>query len=210
MSEKIIKFKFCAVNLCKSYNGAKIVSDFNVNVLSGDVIGLIGDNGTGKSTILRMMALVDFPDSGEVIINDEKANTRIKYYRGRIGYIPQSSALIEEMSAIDNLKLFSTLDKANTKIKIKELSEAFDMNEFLNKKVKHLSGGMARRVNISAGLINNPSLIVADEPFAGLDATQREKVINHFKLLAKNGVGQIISSHYMENLKDWSKSIISL
>jgi len=204
------KFNFCAVDLCKSYNGVKVVSNFNINISNGEVIGLIGDNGTGKSTILRMTALVDSPDFGDISINEEKASARIKYYRSRIGYIPQSSALIEEMTAIDNLKLFSTQDKAKTNEKIKELSDAFDMHDFLNKKVKHLSGGMARRVNISAGLINNPQLIVADEPFAGLDATQREKVIKYLMHLADSGVGQIISSHYVENLKDWSKSIITV
>lgn len=210
MNKNNIKFNFKAVNLCKSYNRAKVVSDFNVDIANGDVIGLIGDNGTGKSTILRMAALVNAPDTGDIFINDEKANLKIKYYRSKIGYIPQSSALIEEMSAIDNLQLFSTQDRETTRKKINELSDAFDMHDFLHKKVKHLSGGMARRVNISAGIINNPQMIVADEPFAGLDASQREKVIKYFSKLAKEGVGQIISSHYVENLKDWSKSIISI
>ena len=83
-------------------------------------------------------------------------------------------------------------------------------DEFLNKKVKHLSGGMKKRVNIAAGLINNPDMIVADEPFAGLDSSQRDKVITYLKKLSHDGVGQLISSHYIENLKSWSKSIVTL
>ena len=214
MSEKSDLFRdrleLNAVNICKSYKDANVISDFSFSISSGEVIGLVGDNGTGKSTIMRIAALVDMPDSGDVIINGKKAAENIKQIRRYIGYIPQSNALIDEMTALDNLKLFSLLGKAETKKRIDELSDAFDMESYLNKKVKHLSGGMKRRVNISAGLINSPKLIVADEPFAGLDKSQREKVIAYFKRLSDEGAGMLISSHYIENLKDWSKSIISL
>lgn len=204
------KFEFSAFKLNKSYGGAKIVDDFSISVNNGEVVGLVGDNGAGKSTVMRMAALVEAADTGQISINGIKAEENIKEFRSKIGYIPQSNALIDEMTALDNMKLFSLLNKDETAAKINELAEAFDMEEFLHKKVKHLSGGMVRRVNIAVGLINNPSMIVADEPFAGLDKTQREKVINYLKELSRNGVGQLISSHYVENLKTWSKSIIAL
>lgn len=205
-----LKFDFNAAGICKSYNGVSVVDNFSVSISGGEVVGLIGDNGAGKSSIMRMVALVESLDGGEIYINDELPNSRIKYYRSKIGYIPQSNALIEEMTAIDNLRLFSLKDKMTTNLKIDELTKAFDMKMFLHKKVKHLSGGMACRVNIAAGLMNSPKMIVADEPFAGLDATQREKVIEYFKHLANEGVGQLISSHYVENLQTWSKSIITI
>jgi len=204
------KFSLEAINICKAYKGVAVVENFNINLSKGDVIGLVGDNGTGKSTIMRIIALIDRLDSGNLIINGKNAYENIKYYRSKIGYIPQSNAIIEEMTAIDNLKLFSLLNKKETILKIIELSEAFNMNDFMYKKVKHLSGGMKRRVNIAAGIINNPRIIIADEPFAGLDSTQRKRVIEYFKKLSNNGVGQLITSHYVENLRDWSKSIIAI
>lgn len=204
------KFDLKASKICKSYGGTVAVKDFSLTILGGEVFGLIGDNGTGKSTIMRIMALIDKMDSGEIYINGLDACENAKHFRTRIGYIPQANALIEEMTAVDNLKLFSLLDNKATAEKIDELSKAFDMDRFLHKKVKHLSGGMARRVNIAAGLINAPSFIVADEPFTGLDATQRAKVIGYLENLAKDGVGQLISSHYAQNLESWSKSIITI
>lgn len=203
-------FSFYAIKISKSYNDICVIKDFSIKIENGDVVGLIGNNGTGKSTIMRIAALVDNTYSGEILINGKKANEHIKQFRKRIGYIPQSNALIDEMTVLDNLKLFSMLSKKETNSKIEELTLAFDMNEFLNKKVKHLSGGMKKRVNIAAGLINNPDMIVADEPFAGLDSSQRDKVITYLKKLSHDGVGQLISSHYIENLKSWSKSIVTL
>jgi len=209
-NSKIEKFEFNAVNLSKSYGGINAVNNFSITINNGEVIGLVGDNGVGKSTIMRMAALVELPDTGYIAINGIKTENKIKEFRSRIGYIPQSNALIDEMTALDNLKLFSLLNKSETSRKIEEMTSAFDMKSFLHKKVKHMSGGMTRRVNIAVGLINNPSMIVADEPFAGLDKTQREKVTEYLKKLSAQGIGQLISSHYMENLKSWSKSIITI
>ena len=203
-------FQFEAVNLNKAYGGLNAVSNFSIEIKNGEVIGLVGDNGAGKSTIMRMAALVEHPDSGHIQINGIKAETKIKEFRSSIGYIPQANALIDEMTALDNLKLFSLLGKEQTAYKIEELASAFNMHGFLHKKVKHMSGGMARRVNIAVGLINNPKMIVADEPFAGLDKTQREKVTEYLIKLSEQGIGQLISSHYIENLESWSKSIITI
>ncbi|MEX1376996.1 MAG: ABC transporter ATP-binding protein [Eubacteriales bacterium] len=199
-----------AENISKSFSAHKAIENICFNIAEGEVIGMVGDNGTGKSTIMRIISLVDSLDTGKYTINGENVYDNVKYYRSLIGYIPQSDALIEEMTASDNLRLFSLLDKKETEIKINELTKAFDMGEFINKKVKHLSGGMKKRVNISAGLMNRCKMIVADEPFAGLDKTQREKVIEYFKTQSKNGVAQLITSHYVDNLKGWSKSIIEL
>lgn len=202
------QFSLEAKNIKKFFDKHAVIENFSLSISAGQVMGIVGDNGSGKSTIMRIIALVERQDEGTITINLKNATNHIKHFRNQIGYIPQAIGLIEEMSAKDNLKLFSLSQDEQTKIKIEEFAEVFGMRKFLNKKVKKLSGGMKRRVNIAAGLMNSPKLIIADEPFAGLDAKQRGSVIAYFKKLNNEGVAILITSHYIENIKPWADDII--
>lgn len=203
-------YKVVISNLYKEYKKVNVINNLNLTLKPGTITGVYGPNGVGKTTLLRIIALVDSEFKGTVFINDLDITKSSKLLRNDIGYVPQENAMYEELSVKDNLKLFSLNDKQKTKEKINELSIALDMNDFIKKKINTLSGGMKKRVNLAMTLINEPKLLVADEPFAGLDTIQREKVIEYLSKLAKSGVTQIISSHIDESLLKISDNIIHM
>ncbi len=204
----MIGYKVDISNLYKEYKKIVVINNLSLIIKPGTITGVCGSNGAGKTTLLRIIALVDSEYKGSVFINDFDVEKSGKLLRNDIGYVPQEHAMYEELSVKDNLKLFSLNDKQKTDEKIAELSAALDMKEFLKKKINTLSGGMKKRVNLAMTLMNEPKLLVADEPFAGLDSIQREKVIIYLSKLAKKGVTQIISSHVDESIEKLADNII--
>jgi len=200
-------FRYEVKNITKSYEDAIILNDFKLSVSPGDFFVFLGDNGSGKTTAMRVLALVEKIDSGTIKVDGNNAYENIKDYRSQIGYIPQSIALFEDMTGYDNLMMFSNLKADKSKERISYLSNILEMNDFINKKVKKLSGGMKRRINIACGLVNNPKLVIADEPFASLDVKQRKVVTNLFNELSKRGVSFIVSTHYKENIESIDKDV---
>jgi len=194
----------------KSFKSTVVLSSFSSFFSSGSITGILGPNGSGKSTLLRIISLVDRAFEGTILFDGREAGRNIAAIRRAVGYAPQDAAMYDELSAIDNLKLFSRLGKAETAESIEELAEAFNMTGFLKKKVRVLSGGMKKRVNLAIALINRPRLLVADEPFAGLDSIQREKTIDFLRDSSKRGMTMILSSHIDESLRRLSDNIIRL
>lgn len=203
-------FRVEAKDISQRYTGVKILDNVSISLESGQVTGVMGVNGAGKSSLLRIIGLIEKPDIGQLFIDGENPNQNIKNIRHQIGYAPQDIALFNELSAYDNLLFYSINKKKQTSKKLDELVSAFDMESFIKKRVYKLSGGMKRRVNLAVALINSPKLLVADEPFVGLDADQRKKVLNYLNSLSKLGMTQIISSHYSENLSMIAHNIIHL
>lgn len=203
-------FRVEAKNISQRYTGVKILDNVSISLEPRQVTGVMGVNGAGKSSLLRIIGLIEKPDIGQLFIDGENPNQNIKNIRHQIGYAPQDIALFNELSAYDNLLFYSIKNKKQAKNKLDELVCAFDMESFIKKRVYKLSGGMKRRVNLAVALINSPKLLVADEPFVGLDADQRKKVLNYLNSLSKQGMTQIISSHYSENLSVIAHNIIHL
>lgn len=203
-------FRVEAKNISQRYTGVKILDNVSISLEPGQVTGVMGVNGAGKSSLLRIIGLIEKPGIGQLFIDGENPNQNIKNIRHQIGYAPQDIALFNELSAYDNLLFYSINKKKQTIKKLDELVSAFDMESFIKKRVYKLSGGMKRRVNLAVALINSPKLLVADEPFVGLDADQRKKVLNYLNSLSKQGMTQIISSHYSENLSVIAHNIIHL
>jgi putative ABC transport system ATP-binding protein len=177
-------------NINKTYNDKKVLDNFNLEISKNETIILRGRSGGGKSTILSLMAGFSKPQSGEVEISGEKItklndNFASNFRLENIGFVFQKFNLIKNLSVLENVTLpliplnlsFDELEDRAIKV-----LEQFDMQEYLHTKVSNLSGGEEQRVAISRALINNPKILLADEPTANLD----ERLANEFLEFVKN------------------------
>ena len=187
-------------NLSKSYGEVAALNDVSFSMERGEILGLFGRNGSGKSSLLNMIALALKPDRGSIVFDGIDAKADPAPVRRKIGYVPQDIALFEELTVRENLLCWSTLRGKSAKSRVSELSGRLDLDEILSKKVSALSGGMKRRVNFAVALLGEPRLLVLDEPFAGLDIDNTEIIETIMKDLSEHGAAQIVSGHSPEHL----------
>lgn len=180
----------------KSYGNTKAVNGISLKVNKGEVMGIIGANGAGKSTTLEIMMGLRSPDSGSVKIlgmDLKKHSTEIKK---RIGIQLQQTALYDRIKVLEALELFSSYyDK---KRDLQEIIETLGLRPYLNKYVKNLSGGWQQRTSLALALVNDPDIIFLDEPTTGLDPQARLELwacINRFR---QEGKTILLSTHYMD------------
>ena len=178
------------------YKKKTILSDVRLTAVPGEIIGLLGANGSGKSTLLSVIAGAKKAESGKLSINDIKFSEKPDEYRKYIGYVPQENPLIAELSCLDNLRIWSKLGKEEMRelISTKPLS-ILGVHEFCDKKVKDLSGGMKKRLSITATLITNPSILLMDEPFAALDMVAKHDILQYMSTFKAAGGTMIVASH---------------
>lgn len=192
-------------NLCKSYNGVQVVKDVNMHIKQGDIYGFIGENGAGKTTIMRMISGLTYPTSGSYkIFGVSEKDKNIYNVKREMGGIVELVSLTKNMTALDNLKMQAII--VNVKKSNEELIELIQKvglvyEEIKNKKVGNFSLGMKQRLGIAMTLISNPKFILLDEPMNGLDpqgfVEMRETILN----LNKEGVTFLISSHILSELE---------
>ena len=172
------------LHLYKKYKKQEVLNDISFTISSGDVLGIIGENGAGKSTLMGILVTLIKPSSGDVLYDDQSVISNPSCIRGNIGYVPQDISLYEDLSGIDNLKFWAKTyhlygdDMRNRIVAIKDVIGLDDA--ILNKKVKTYSGGMKRRVNIGVALLNDPDVIVMDEPTVGIDIASKDYILNVF------------------------------
>lgn len=178
------------------YKKKTILSDVRLTAVPGEIIGLLGANGSGKSTLLSVIAGAKKAESGKLSINDINFSEKPDEYRKYIGYVPQENHLIAELSCLDNLRIWSKLGKEEMRelISTKPLS-ILGVHEFCDKKVKDLSGGMKKRLSITATLITNPSILLMDEPFAALDMVAKHDILQYMSTFKAAGGTMIVASH---------------
>lgn len=183
------------VNISKSYGKKKVLHDISMTVQEGKCTGVIGANGCGKSTFFRIMAGIEKADGGKILLNGKEINSARELTR-LTGYIPQDNALLEELTVRDNLLLWASFGDVRTnKERIKELSLQFNILDMEKEKVKNLSGGMKKRVSIACALVNQPKLLIMDEPSAALDLVFKEELKQYMSHFTKQGGSILISSH---------------
>lgn len=206
--------KLSIENLEKSYSGRKVVKKVALSVASGEVIGLLGPNGAGKTTTFYMAVGMVKPDSGQVMLDDEDITDCPMYLRARkgLGYLPQEASIFRKMTVVQNvLAILETmpLGKAEQKNKAEALLEELGIAHLAKQSASVLSGGERRRLEISRALATNPSFILLDEPFAGIDplaVADIKKIIGHLK---QRGIGILISDHNVrETLEACDKAFI--
>jgi ABC-2 type transport system ATP-binding protein len=185
--------------LNKHFGSIHAVKDVSLEIPTGQIFGLLGPNGAGKSTSISIMTGLIDCDSGSVALNG--LNPQSKQARFKIGLIPQSIALYEELSAVDNLSFFASLYD----IPKNKMSERMDwalefvgLSDRANDRVSQFSGGMKRRLNLASSLLHDPDYIFMDEPTAGVDPQSRNKLFENVLKLKELGKTVIYTTHYME------------
>ena len=191
--------------LSKTYsNGVKALDNINLEIGPG-MFGLLGPNGAGKSTLMRTIATLQIPDTGSIFFNDINVLKEPLSLRKILGYLPQEFGVYQKMSAEELLDYFAVLkgvasksDRANLLKEVLELTNLYDVRK---KNVDGFSGGMKQRFGIAQLLLNDPELIIVDEPTAGLDPAERNRFLNVLREIGnKNTV--IFSTHIVEDVKD--------
>ena len=197
--------KLVIKNLTKTYkNGVKAVDDLSIEIGTG-MFGLLGPNGAGKSSLMRTIATLQSPDSGSIIFGDIDVLNDNMSLRKVLGYLPQSFGVYPKMSAQDLLDYFATLKGISNKLErneiVKKVLEITNLYDVRRKHVAGYSGGMKQRFGIAQLLLNNPKLIIVDEPTAGLDPAERHRFLNVLREVGTNCT-VIFSTHIVEDVKE--------
>ncbi len=169
------KNKISLQKISLSYNKRQILDDVSFNIREGEIAGLLGPNGVGKSTIFNIICGLIKPDYGNIIINQHNV-TEIPIYKRAIDFglsiVPQSGGVFSNLSCLENLKAISEIvikKKSERNFKIEKMISKFELDAVKNTKAKHLSGGQRKKVSIAMSLMSDPKIILMDEPFQGLD-----------------------------------------
>jgi lipopolysaccharide export system ATP-binding protein len=187
-------------DLTKSYSGRTVVKGVNVEIASGEVIGLLGANGAGKTTTFSMVVGLTAPDSGRVLLDGIDVTDDPMYVRARkgIGYLPQEASIFRGLTVEQNIMaILETLDLdgAGRRTRLRELLAELGLTPLAKSPAYTLSGGERRRVEITRALVISPKFMLLDEPFAGIDPiaiTDIQKIIFHLK---SQGIGVLITDH---------------
>lgn len=197
--------KLSLAQISKTYkNGVKALDDITIDIDAG-MFGLLGPNGAGKSTLMRTIATLQAPDTGSAIFNDIDILTEKTRLREVLGYLPQSFGVYPKVSAEDLLIYFAKLKGIKSKNDIQEMvNTALEVTNLLDVRNKHVagySGGMKQRFGIAQLLLNNPKLIIVDEPTAGLDPAERHRFLNVLREIGTNHI-VIFSTHIVDDVKE--------
>lgn len=197
--------------LTKHY-GRKIAVDCVSATLKPGVYGLLGANGAGKTTLMRMLCAILESTSGEVLLDGKEVTSMGADYRNVLGYLPQDFGYYPNYTAVEFLMYIAALKgipKNVAKKRVTELLEVVDLSHVANKKVKTFSGGMKQRVGIAQALLNNPKILILDEPTAGLDPKGRDEILDQIAELHKvRGITIILVSHSMEDVAKYVERLI--
>ncbi|MDB4204564.1 ABC transporter ATP-binding protein [Polaribacter sp.] len=197
--------KLVLKNLTKTYkNGVKAIDNLSIEIGTG-MFGLLGPNGAGKSSLMRTIATLQSPDSGAITFGDINVLEDNMSLRKVLGYLPQSFGVYPNMSAEELLDYFATLkgisNSTERKAIVKEVLEITNLYDVRRKNVAGYSGGMKQRFGIAQLLLNNPKLIIVDEPTAGLDPAERHRFLNVLREVGSNCT-VIFSTHIVEDVKE--------
>jgi lipopolysaccharide export system ATP-binding protein len=187
-------------DLEKSYSKRRVVNSVSLSVGSGEVVGLLGPNGAGKTTTFYMTIGLVRPDKGRVLLDEEDITDLPMYQRARkgVGYLPQETSIFRKLTVKQNLMAILEIlpiDSAEREHRAEMLLEELGIKHLQKQKANVLSGGEKRRLEISRALATNPSFILLDEPFAGIDPLAVNDIKNIIGHLKRRGIGVLISDH---------------
>ena len=198
-------------HLRKSFGSLVAVDGVSFSVERGQLVGLLGPNGAGKTTTVSMIAGLITPEQGEVLVDGARLSGDTDPKKRRIGLVPQDLALYDELSARANLRFFgalyglsgAALDRA-----ISSTLELVGLADRVNDRVAKYSGGMKRRLNLAAGLLHDPDILLLDEPTVGVDPQSRNAIFDNLELLKSRGKALLYTTHYMEEVERLADRIV--
>ena len=188
-------------NVTKKFSKVTALDNISIEINEKEFFGLLGPNGAGKSTLINLLVGYFHADSGELLISGKKVGRNNFEVRKKIGLVPQSIALYDDISAQENLEIigsFYNIRKNLLRAIIAENLNRVELYERRKDKVKGFSGGMKRRLNIAAGLLHDPAVLLCDEPTVGVDPQSRNAIFDYLEKLNSEGKTIIYTTHYME------------
>ncbi len=188
-------------DIVKQYGSITAVSHLNLEIEKGEIFGLLGPNGAGKTTVMRMTSTLTPPTSGKIFIGGEEIDRDSAAIKNRMGIVPQSSNLEDDLNAWENLEYHGMLYGMNKKDRRKRAEELLDFVGLLDRKndiARHYSGGMKRKMMIAKALMHRPEIILMDEPTVGLDAAIRRKIWDLIRELHAQGMTVFLTTHYLD------------
>ena len=198
-----------ATHLRKSYAGRVVVDDVSLAVMGGEVLGLLGPNGAGKSTVFRMLAGVEQPDDGEVLLAGTPVGALALDARARrgLGYLPQEDTLFRDLNVYDNVAI--ALDVSGKIGNVAAILDRVGIGALASRRVTRLSGGERRRLQIARLLAIEPLVLLLDEPFAGIDPIAIQGLQTLIRGLAADGVGVLLTDHAVrETLASCDRAVL--
>lgn len=197
MKEVVLKTN----NLTKQYNKNVVLDNVNITIKKGDIYGLIGRNGTGKTTLMKIITTLASPTSGTFeLFNTCSENDELFDNKKRVGSLIEYPAFYPNLSAYDNLKYYTIQRGIVDKNQINKVLELVNLTGTGKKKVKTFSLGMKQRLGITLAILNSPDFVILDEPINGLDPIGISELRDTFKKLSDNGITLLISSHILSEL----------
>lgn len=197
-------------NLQKKYGKIPALKNISFTVNQGEIFGLLGPNGAGKTTTIRCLCTLAKPDSGIIKVNGVSAIDNPKLVRNKIGYVAQEVALDKMLTGRELLQLQASLyhlNKRTAQIRINQLLNILGLDEYANRQTGTYSGGLRKRLDLAAGLLHQPDVLVLDEPTVGLDIESRFIVWDFLRQLKAAGTTVLITSHYLEEIDALADSL---
>ena len=197
--------------ITKSYSDIQALKGLSMEIPAGTLFGILGPNGAGKSTLIKILATLIEPDSGEIFINNINLIKNSRQIRELIGYVAQDVALDKILTGRELLDFQSDLYHINKNKKIERIEtliNQLEMNDWIDRKCGTYSGGMKRRIDLAAGLLHLPKVLILDEPTVGLDFESRNIIWQLLKDLRNDGMTVLLSSHYLDEIDKLADRLI--
>lgn len=186
-------------HISKEFGKQQVLKDISLDIHEGEIFGLLGPSGAGKTTLVKQLVGLDLPTSGETFLFQEKMPSL--QLMERVGYMAQSDALYGELSAKENLQFFAALYGLKGKKqqqRMNDVMEIVQLTNHINKLVSNYSGGMKRRLSLAISLLHEPDILILDEPTVGIDPVLRKNIWEAFYDLKKKGTTIIVTTHVMD------------
>ena len=206
MGDKVLKLK----NIRKTYQDLVAVDNLSFEVKDGEIFGLLGENGAGKTTTFRMIMGLLEPDNGSILLDGQKIDYSIT---DKIGFVTEERSLLTKLTVKEQVLYYGALKGMSNNEIIKELDywlDKFEIKEYENKKIKELSKGNQQKIQFISAVINQPKLLILDEPFTGLDPINVKMLKDAVYELKEKGTSIIFSSHQMEYIEEFCEKLVIL
>ena len=193
----MIEFK----NITKFFKDKKILDNVCLKIHPNEIYGLLGPNGAGKTTLIMILLGRVFSNHGHIFLDGHTVDSNNKSFLSKFGVVSQFDNLDPDFTVIENLSIYSSYFKIKTNLiekKVEDVLEFVLLKEKRDEKIENLSGGMKRRLSIARALLNDPKILILDEPTTGLDPQTRQIIWNKLKALKKNGTTILLTTHFME------------